>query len=101
MKEPHRKGVANHPDPESCASHGNMAGEALTGAHAGQLSSSEITSIGVPTSCCEAEGHTEAHVQRELPFDAADSENLSMRGNSVRGNREPLEASLANVVEER
>ena len=57
MKEPHRKGVANHPDPESCAGHGNMTGEALTRAHAGQPLSSEITFIGVPTLCCEGEGH--------------------------------------------
>ena len=43
MKEPHDKGVANRIDPESCAGHGNMAGEALTRAHAGQPLSSEIT----------------------------------------------------------
>src|SRR5512143_707427 len=97
MREPHRKGVANHPDPESCAGGGNIAGEALTGAHAGQPSSSEITSIGVPTLCDEGEGHTKRSVQRELPFDAAESETLSMRGNSVRGNRETLEASLPHV----
>ena len=42
MKEPHDKGLANRIDPESCASHGNTAGEALTGAHAGQALSSEI-----------------------------------------------------------
>ena len=36
MKEPHRKGVANRSNPESCAGGGNIAGEALTGAHAGQ-----------------------------------------------------------------
>ena len=36
MKEPHRKGLANHSNPESCAGGGNIAGEALTGAHAGQ-----------------------------------------------------------------
>jgi len=101
MKEPHRKGVANHPDPESCAGGGNIAGEALTGAHAGQLSSSEITSIGVPTLCDVGEGHTKGHVQRELPFDAAESETLSMCGNSVRGNRETLEASSPNGGEER
>ncbi len=65
MKEPHRKGVANHPDPESCAGHGNTAGEALTGAHAGQLSSSEITSVGVPTLCDKGEGHTGDRSLRE------------------------------------
>ena len=44
MKEPHRKGVANRSNPESCAGGGNIAGEALTGAHAGQPLSSEIIS---------------------------------------------------------
>jgi hypothetical protein len=44
MKEPYRKGVATHPDPESCAFLGNFKGDALTGAHTGGLSSSEITS---------------------------------------------------------
>ena len=42
MKEPYGKGLATRPDPESCAGHGNMAGEALTRAHAGQPLSSEI-----------------------------------------------------------
>ena len=36
MREPYRKGVAYHLDPESCAGAGNRAGEALTGAHVGQ-----------------------------------------------------------------
>ena len=49
MQEPHKKGIANHLDPESCAGVGNRVGEALTGAHADQPSSSEITSPGVPT----------------------------------------------------
>jgi len=39
MKEPYKKGVANHHDPGSCAEAGNRLGEALTGAHAGQPSS--------------------------------------------------------------
>jgi hypothetical protein len=30
MQEPHRKGVANHPDVESCVGGGDIAGEALT-----------------------------------------------------------------------
>ena len=91
MKEPHRKGVANHSNPESCAGGGNIAGEALTGAHAGQPSSSEITSIGVPTLSPEGEGHTASSVSREWLTDAAESETLSLRGNSMGGNRETLE----------
>ena len=42
MKEPYGKGLATRPGPESCAGHGNMAGEALARAHAGQPLSSEI-----------------------------------------------------------
>ena len=91
MKEPHGKGIANHSNPESCASLGNMAGEALTRAHAGQPLSSEITSIGVPTLSPEGEGHTAGSVIRELSTDAAESETLSMHGNSMHGNRETLE----------
>jgi hypothetical protein len=29
MQEPHRKGVTNHPDLESCAGGGDIAGEAF------------------------------------------------------------------------
>ena len=46
MKEPHKKGVANHLGSESCAKGREALGEALTGAHAGQVSSSEITTTG-------------------------------------------------------
>jgi len=101
MKEPHGKGVANHPDPESCAGGGNIAGEALTGVHAGQVLSSEITSIGVPTLLTDGEGHTEDSVNRELSFDAAESKTLSMCGNSMRGNRETLGISLPDGGGER
>ena len=58
MKESHRKGVASHPDPESCVASRKAGREALTGAHAGGTSSCEISETGVPTSSIEAEGHT-------------------------------------------
>jgi len=41
MKESYRKGVANRPDPESCATYREVWREALTGAHAGWVLSSE------------------------------------------------------------
>ena len=69
----------------------------MTGAHAGQPSSSKITSIGVPTLCDEGEGHTAGNVSRELSTDAAESETLSMRGNSMHGNRETLEIPTSLV----
>ena len=95
MKEPHKKGIANHLDPESCAEAGNRVGEALTGAHVGQPSSSEITSPGVPTLYGEREGHLRDGVIREPPRNATESETLGMRGNSLHGNRETPKASTA------
>lgn len=88
MKEPHKKGVANHLGPKSCAEGRETLGEALTGVHAGQVFSSEITKSGVPTLSSHGEGNTKGSVQRELPFDTAESETLSMRENSMRENRE-------------
>ena len=88
MQEPHKEGVANHLDPESCAGGREVAGEALAGAHAGQPLSSEITLIGVPTLYGEGEGNMKDGVNRESSGDAAESETLSMRGNSMRENRE-------------
>ena len=65
MKESHRKGVATHPDPESCVASRKAAIEALTGAHAGRVLSCEIIASGVPTLYHEAEGHTAARRYRE------------------------------------
>lgn len=62
MQEPHSEGVAHHAGPESCAGGGNAAGEALTGENAGQVFSSEITSIGVRTPNIDGEGHTRSRV---------------------------------------
>ncbi len=41
MKESYRKGLANHPDPESCGSLRKDSSEALTGESAGELLSRE------------------------------------------------------------
>src|SRR5215813_11660882 len=88
MKESHRKGPASHPDPESCGSGRKASAEALTGAHAGQPSSCEIRQSEAPTLLCEGEGHTETGVTGEPVSGLAQSETLSMRGNSSHGNRE-------------
>ena len=45
MKESYRKGIANHPDPESCVCRRKAAGEALTGAQAGRVLSCEINYV--------------------------------------------------------
>ena len=58
MKESHRKGLANHPDPESCDGSRKAAGEALTGAQAGRVLSCEISPSRVPTVSDYPEGIT-------------------------------------------
>jgi hypothetical protein len=58
MEESHRKGLASHPDPESCVACREAAIEALTGAHAGRVLSCEIIATGAPTPFSKAEGHT-------------------------------------------
>ena len=58
MKESYGKGIASHPDPESCVVSRKAAIEALTGAHAGRALSCEIIETGVPTSFRMAEGYT-------------------------------------------
>jgi hypothetical protein len=98
MKEPYKKGIANHLDPESCAEAGNRMGEALTGAPAGQPSSSEITSPGVPTLYGEGEGHIRDGATREPRRNATESKTLGMRGNSLHGNRETPKASTTPNV---
>ena len=62
MKKSYRKGPASHPDPESCVRDGNGTGEALTGAHVGQVLSCEINLSRVPTLLTEAEGNTNEDV---------------------------------------
>ena len=87
MRESHRKGVASHPDLESCVSSRKAAIEALTEAHAGRVLSCEIIATGVPTPFSKAEGHT-ARSQREFHADSAQSETPGMYGHSTRENRE-------------
>ncbi|MBN2378024.1 MAG: hypothetical protein JXD22_16625 [Sedimentisphaerales bacterium] len=88
MKESYSEGVAHYTGPESCVGYRKVAGEALTGVHAERVSSCEIKPFGVPTSFAQAEGNTEDGVMRKSSEDFAQSEALSMRGNSLDGNRE-------------
>ena len=61
MKELHTEGVAIHGDPESCADGRKDAGEALTGARAGEVLSRENLDTRVPTPFNEAEGNMDGH----------------------------------------
>jgi len=75
-------------------------GEALTGAHAGQPSSSEITSPGVPTLYGEGEGHIRDGATREPRRNATEPKTLGMRGNSLHGNREtPKVSAVPNAYQ--
>jgi RNA-directed DNA polymerase len=88
MKEPYGEGPASHTGPESCEGARESAGEALTGVHAGQVSSCEINLSGTPTPFTQAEGNTEHGDSRESCEGPAQSKTLSTCGNSLRGNRE-------------
>ena len=88
MKESYRKGIANHPDPESCVGRREAAGEALTGAQAGRVLSCEINSTGVPMPFGEAEGRIMGDDIRKPSMDSAQSQAPGMSGNSMRENRE-------------
>jgi hypothetical protein len=57
MKESYRKGVATHPDPESCVASRKATIEALTGAPVGRVLSCEIIASRVPTPYHEVEGN--------------------------------------------
>jgi RNA-directed DNA polymerase len=92
MQEPYKKGLANHLGPESCAAGREAGGEALTGEHAGQPWSSEITTPACRP-CPDRGKATPGAAPREPLPDAAESETLSMRGRPVRENRETPEAS--------
>lgn len=88
MKEPHGEGLASHPDPESCASGREAEGEALTGAHAGEPLSSEIISDwGADLVRIRGRQHG-VRREGEACNGPAESETLSMHGNSQYGNRE-------------
>lgn len=88
MKVRYRKGIANHPDPESCGGVREGVIEALTGESAGQPLSREIKQSGTPTLLSEAEGHTDEGATRELSEGPTRSKTLSMRRSSLYRNWE-------------
>jgi len=96
MREPYRKGLANHPGPESCADSGNAAGEALTGETQAWRLSSEIRAPGSRPCCISGKAMLEACDTGEHPPIPAESKTQSMCGHSSRGNRESPETSGRN-----
>lgn len=88
MKESYKEDLANHFGLEPYAVDGNIGGVASVRGSVGQLLSSEIL-----TFACRSYPDTEKAIPRSplmarWSLDAAESENLSMRGHSKRENRE-------------
>lgn len=88
MKVRYRKGIANHPGPESCGGAREGVIEALTGESAGQPLSREIRQTGTPTLLNEAEGHIGEGAIREPLTSPTRSKTLSMRRRSPNRNCE-------------
>ena len=95
--------MANHSDPESCAMHREVHGEALTGETTGQPLSREISESGMPTLCVKAEGNTEHGANRKPCTDPSRSETLRMSGSLLHGSWEisstPEEESMSGGTE--
>jgi len=96
MKEPHRKDLASHSGPESCAGAGNGAGEALTGENTGREIELRNQDSEVPTLLHTWEGHTKGDHDGKPPADLAESKALRMCGSSLHGNRETPGAPAAD-----
>ena len=95
MKEPYGEGRTSHPDPESCAVARKGASEALTGAHAGQVFSREITFSGRRRRGLERKAIQGTATCQRCPGPAR-SQTLCMRGTSMRENREISGFPVAN-----
>lgn len=86
MKVRYRKGIANHPGPESCGGTREGAAEALTGESAGQPLSREIILSKAPTLLIEAEGNIVEGAKRESSAGSTRSKTLSMHRSSLHRN---------------
>ena len=88
MKESYREGTANHSDPESCVRRRKKPGEALTGAQAGWVWSSEKRFVRGADAVkpCGRQHRVGRH--GKSCSDPAESQTPSMSGNSMHENRE-------------
>ena len=67
MKEPYGEGLASHTDPESCVDSRKAGHEALTGAHAGGVSSREILRNQSADAVSTSGRHFRGFPQLEMP----------------------------------
>ena len=94
MKESYRKGVANHPDPESCAGHREVPGEALDrGTDRQGIELRNQSRSGCRRCSVKRKATLLGGGKRESSKDPAQSEAPGMSGNSMRENRETPQAS--------
>jgi len=88
MRELYIEGVATHDGPESCVGVREDGGEALTGACVGWAIEPRNHLVrGADVVSRDGRPHHRPRY-RKLPVDPARSENLCMRGTSMRENRE-------------
>ena len=88
MKEPYKKGIASHLDPESCAGRRKAAGEALTGASVGWVLSSEIRLVRGADVLRSTEGNTVRIASARSETGPAESMTPCTPRNSMCENRE-------------
>ncbi len=94
MKESYGKGLAGRPGPESYADDGNIVGVALARGTRRPAIELRNPHSRVPTLSCQGEGNMGSRATGERLHNAAESKNLSMRGNFKRENREILLVSV-------
>ena len=88
MKESYRENLASYSGLEPYAGDGNIAGVASGRGNAGQPSSSEITFLACRSCPTREKATSFLPLCGEVGTDAAESENLCMRGHPKRENRE-------------
>jgi len=88
MKEPYIEGVANHDDPESCATARKSCREALTGARAGWVLSRENGLAQGADAVIPCGRPHSSRRNGEPERDPARSQTPRTHGSSLHGNRE-------------
>ena len=88
MRELYIEGVATHDGPESCGGAREDAVEALTGVRAGRAIEPRNHPVRGADAVSRGGRQHRRQRQRKLPSGPARSKNLSMRGISMRENRE-------------
>jgi hypothetical protein len=82
------EGLASHPFPESCVASREVVGEALTGAGAGRLKSSEIPIVLGADAVLTGGRQYRVCRHREMCPDLTESETLRTHRSTSRGSRE-------------